>query len=177
MTTNAVQTDVSTVSIFGKPTIFLGYHLIDFIAEKVTTTLPSSAYVLITDTHLAPLYLPAFEQAFKTAIGRLPDGQQPRWLSKTISPGEQSKNRETKAMLEDWLLSERCTRDTVIIALGGGVVGDLVGFVASTYMRGVKVIQVSTSLLGMVDSSIGGKVGFLLLVKFCSCCTPCNAHD
>lgn len=157
--TAPVQTDVSTVSIFGKPTIFLGYHLIDFIADKITTTLPSSAYVLITDTHLAPLYLPAFQLAFATAIDRLPaDQQKPRWLTKTISPGEQSKNRKTKAMLEDWLLSERCTRDTVIIALGGGVVGDLVGFVSSTYMRGVKVIQVSTSLLGMVDSSIGGKV-------------------
>lgn len=167
------QTDVSTVSIFGKPTIFLGYHLIDFIAEKVTTTLPSSAYVLITDTHLAPLYLPSFECAFAAAIERLPEGSRPRWLSKTISPGEQSKNRETKAMLEDWLLSERCTRDTVIIALGGGVVGDLVGFVASTYMRGVKVIQVSTSLLGMVDSSIGGKVTFNISIELPLLSTGC----
>lgn len=55
------------------------------------------------------------------------------------------------------MLSHRCTRDTVILALGGGVVGDLVGFVASTFMRGVKFCQIPTTLLAMVDSSVGGK--------------------
>ena len=57
------------------------------------------------------------------------------------------------------MLRAQCSRDSLIIALGGGVVGDLAGFVAATYMRGIPFIQVPTSLLAMVDSSIGGKTG------------------
>ncbi len=71
--------------------------------------------------------------------------------------GETSKTRETKSMLEDNLLSHNFGRDSLIIALGGGVVNDVVGFLASTYCRGVPLIQVPTTLLAMVDSSIGGK--------------------
>ncbi|KAG5436961.1 hypothetical protein PCANB_001371 [Pneumocystis canis] len=80
-----------------------------------------------------------------------------RLLSFTIPPGEKSKSRETKALIEDWLLSEKCTRDIVIIAMGGGVVGDIVGYVSATFMRGVRFIQIPTTLLAMIDSSIGGK--------------------
>ena len=83
----------------------------------------------------------------------------PRLLSYEVPPGETSKSRETKAGIEDWLLSQNppCGRDIVIVALGGGVIGDLTGFVAATYMRGVRYVQIPTTLLAMVDSSIGGK--------------------
>ena len=67
------------------------------------------------------------------------------------------KNRKTKAAIEDFMLSQACTRDSCLIALGGGVIGDMVGFVAATFMRGIPVVQVPTTLLAMVDSSIGGK--------------------
>lgn len=80
-----------------------------------------------------------------------------RLLTYQVSPGENNKNRKTKAEVEDFLLSKGCTRDTVIIAVGGGVIGDMIGFVAASFMRGVRVIQVPTSLLAMVDSSVGGK--------------------
>ena len=73
--------------------------------------------------------------------------------------GEQSKNRRVKESIEDRMFEAGLGRDTVIVALGGGVVGDLAGFVAATFARGVKLVQIPTSLLAMVDSSIGGKTG------------------
>lgn len=80
-------------------------------------------------------------------------------ISTTVPAGEASKDRAHWAALTDWLLASGAGRDTTVIALGGGVVGDLAGFVAATYLRGVPVIQVPTSLLAMVDASIGGKTG------------------
>ena len=73
--------------------------------------------------------------------------------------GEASKTRETKATIEDQMLSKGLMRDTTIIALGGGITTDLAGYVASTYCRGVPLILLPTSLLAMVDASIGGKTG------------------
>jgi 3-dehydroquinate synthase len=77
----------------------------------------------------------------------------------TIPAGEEHKTRETWARLTDELLARGFGRDTTIVALGGGVVGDLAGFVAATFMRGVPVVQVPTTLLAMVDASVGGKTG------------------
>ena len=82
-----------------------------------------------------------------------------RVLIKALEPGEVTKNRKTKEMVEDWMLESRCLRSTCVLALGGGVIGDFAGFVAATFMRGVPVVQLPTSLLAMVDSSIGGKTG------------------
>lgn len=77
----------------------------------------------------------------------------------TIPDGEEYKNLETVAGLYDQLLGAHIDRGDLVIALGGGVIGDIVGFVASTYMRGLPLIQIPTSLLAMVDASIGGKTG------------------
>lgn len=77
----------------------------------------------------------------------------------SVKPGEDSKTRKIKQDIEDKILEKNLGRDTVIIAFGGGVIGDLSGFIASTYNRGVTFIQVPTSLLAMVDSSVGGKTG------------------
>ncbi len=79
--------------------------------------------------------------------------------SVAVPHGEQSKSFETATGLYDWLVDRRVERSDSIVALGGGVVGDLAGFVAATMLRGVPLVQVPTSLIGMVDSSIGGKVG------------------
>ncbi|PIR21028.1 MAG: 3-dehydroquinate synthase [Deltaproteobacteria bacterium CG11_big_fil_rev_8_21_14_0_20_47_16] len=76
-----------------------------------------------------------------------------------IPAGEKSKSRDVMQSVEKRMFAEHCGRDTIIIAMGGGVVGDLAGFVAATYMRGLPYIQVPTSLLAMVDSSVGGKTG------------------
>ena len=77
----------------------------------------------------------------------------------TIPSGEENKTRETKAFLEDQILAKGLGRDTCIVALGGGVVTDIAGYLAATYCRGIPHIMVPTTLLGMVDASIGGKVG------------------
>ncbi|KAJ6551423.1 Shikimate dehydrogenase [Mycena capillaripes] len=152
--------DVLKVSILGRESIHCGFHLVPYIASTVISTLHSSTYVLVTDSNIAKHHLSTFEAEFQSALAvAQPNGITPksRFLSLVIPPGETSKSREGKASIEDFLLLNRCTRDTVILALGGGVVGDLVGFVAATFMRGVRVVQIPTTLLAMVDSSVGGK--------------------
>lgn len=148
--------DVSKVSILGSESIHLGFHLTDYILHTVIDTLPSSTYVLITDTNIAPLFLQRFDDAFNTISANV-HGEKPRFIPHIIPPGETSKSRAIKASIEDFLFSQACTRDTIIMALGGGVIGDLVGYVAATFMRGVPFVQIPTTLLAMVDSSVGGK--------------------
>ncbi|KAI0828504.1 aromatic amino acid family biosynthesis-like protein [Trametes gibbosa] len=145
--------DVRKVSILGKESIHCGFHLIPYIVQTVIETLPSSTYVLITDTNVGNLHLHAFQVEFDSRKASTPA----RFLAYVVAPGETSKSREGKAEIEDFLLLNKCTRDTVILALGGGVIGDLVGFVAATFMRGVRFVQIPTTLLAMVDSSVGGK--------------------
>jgi pentafunctional AROM polypeptide len=156
----AQQTDGASgptrVNILGSDSIIVDHGLWrNFVTDDLLDNLASSTYVLITDTNIHPLYVPGFESQFRDAIAKRNVAS--RLLVNTIPPGETSKGRETKAEIEDWMLSQQCTRDTVIIALGGGVIGDMIGYVAATFMRGVRFVQVPTTLLAMVDSSIGGK--------------------
>lgn len=76
-----------------------------------------------------------------------------------LPPGEEQKNLDRFGEAVEWLASIKASRSSTVIALGGGVIGDLVGYVAASYMRGIKFIQVPTTLLAQVDSSVGGKVG------------------
>lgn len=126
----ASDTDVLKVSILRKESIHCGFHLIPYIARTVLSTLPSSNYILITDDNVAKFYLKAFQDEFTSLLNA--SSPQSRFLSLAIAPGETSKSRGGKAHIEDFLLLNRCTRDSVILALGGGVIGDLVGFVAAT---------------------------------------------
>ncbi|KAI7184090.1 Pentafunctional AROM, partial [Hortaea werneckii] len=111
----------------------------NYIASDLLRNIASTTYVLICDTNLARLsYVEAFRTRFESAresLGKRPEEARLLVYDK-IKPGEGSKSRRTKAEVEDWLLKQGCTRDTVILALGGGVIGDMVGFVAATYMRG-----------------------------------------
>lgn len=144
------------VPILGKDSIVVGFDIWrTYIVDDLISNLPSSTYVLITDTNLSPLYVPQFQRAFQDALSQR--SSTARLLTHEIPPGETSKSRSTKAAVEDWMLERKCTRDTVVIALGGGVIGDMIGYVASTFMRGIRFVQVPTTLLAMVDSSIGGK--------------------
>lgn len=144
------------IPILGREDIIIDYGVFhNFVATDLLQNIKSSTYVLITDTNIFPLYVPSFEKVFADAVDS--SNSNARLLTYAIPPGENSKGRETKAEIEDWMLSHTCTRDTVVIALGGGVIGDMIGYVAATFMRGVKFVQVPTTLLAMVDSSIGGK--------------------
>jgi len=112
---------------------------------------PAHAYALISDSHVAELYSePALETFRATGL---------RAEAFAFPAGEWNKSRETWAELSDALLAYGFGRDSVVVGLGGGVTGDLAGFVAATFMRGVPVVQVPTTVLAMVDSSVGGKTG------------------
>src|SRR5271170_602077 len=156
-TSGAIQVD--KVSVLGKESVVLSFGLWkNYVVDDLLSNLPSSTYVLITDTNIGKIYVPPFNAKFEDTAKQL-GSSPPRLLMYEVPPGEGSKSRQTKADIEDWLLGQAlpCGRDTVMIALGGGVVGDLTGFVAATYMRGVRFVQVPTTILAMVDSSIGGK--------------------
>jgi pentafunctional AROM polypeptide len=147
--------NIETISVLNEPdVIHVGFNLIqEYISRDIISSINNvSNYVIITDNNVAPLHL---EKLMASIQSCLVNGQ--RLLYRILPSGEQSKCRETKASIEDYLLSTSCTRDTCLIALGGGVIGDLVGYTASTFMRGVPFVQIPTTLLAMVDSSIGGK--------------------
>lgn len=116
------------------------------IGAWLVTAFPGSRAVVVTDDVVAGLHLGRLLAGFATAP-----------LTLTVPPGEGEKNRVQWAALSDAMFDAGCGRDTVVVALGGGVVGDLAGFVAATYMRGLPLVQVPTTLLAMVDASVGGK--------------------
>ena len=106
---------------------------------------------VVTNTTVGPLYLAQVTEALAKA------GKQV--TSIVLPDGEEEKNWASMMKVFDVLLAEKCDRKTTLIALGGGVIGDLTGFAAASYMRGVPFIQVPTTLLAQVDSSVGGKTG------------------
>lgn len=112
---------------------------------------PAHHYVLIADRNVAPLYA-------EPARARL-EGAGRRATLLTFAPGEASKSREIWGELTDAMVAAGVGRDAVVAAIGGGVTGDLAGFVAATYLRGIPLVQVPTSLLAMLDSAVGGKTG------------------
>ena len=115
----------------------------------VRAAAPAYRYALITDSNVGRFYAePVTAQFEKGTIEVL-----------IIPAGEANKTRDSWARLTDQMLAKGFGRDSAVIALGGGVVGDLAGFVAATFMRGVPVIQIPTTLVAMVDAAIGGKTG------------------
>jgi shikimate kinase / 3-dehydroquinate synthase len=106
---------------------------------------------IVSNTTVAPLYL--------KQLSKMLEDNGVRVVPIILPDGEQYKNSETLNLIYDALLTHRCERNTPLIALGGGVVGDMTGFAAATYLRGVPFIQIPTTLLSQVDSSVGGKTG------------------
>lgn len=123
---------------------------LDRLGEVVSDIAPHNRVLAVTDTTVERLYGDRVANALKHLDSR-------GVLAFDIR--EETKTRETWAAITDQLLVRGLGRDTTLVALGGGVVGDVVGFVAATYMRGLPVVQVPTTLLAMVDASVGGKTG------------------
>ena len=117
--------------------------------ELLAAHVPGRDLMVVTDATVAGLYLPRLRQGL---VGR-------NVRECVLAGGEQAKNLETAGRVFDALVEARLNRDAVVVALGGGVVGDIAGFAAACYQRGVSYVQVPTTLLAQVDSSVGGKTG------------------
>lgn len=120
-------------------------------ASLILPYLKRKHVAIVTNTTVAPLYLAQLSNSLQEAGVTV--------ISIILPDGEAYKNSETLNIIYDALLKNRCERSTTLIALGGGVIGDLTGYAAATYLRGVPFIQVPTTLLSQVDSSVGGKTG------------------
>ena len=129
--------------------IHIGHNLLSRAGEFIRTLDPRANCFIITDRHLADLHLRALETSLTES--------QIRYSHYVIEPGEASKSYDVFAQVCDAVIEARMERGDLIIALGGGVVGDLAGFVASCIRRGMRFVQIPTSVLAQVDSSVGGK--------------------
>ncbi|UJP06460.1 MAG: 3-dehydroquinate synthase [Nitrosomonas sp.] len=130
--------------------IHIGHGILQRI-DLIASCLPQNRVAIVSNTTIAPLYL----DKLRTALAE----KNVTSIPIVLPDGEAYKNWETLKLIFDALLKNHCERKTAILALGGGVVGDLTGFAAATYLRGVPFIQIPTTLLAQVDSSVGGKTG------------------
>jgi 3-dehydroquinate synthase len=155
MTGDAVQAHAATaikVDLGARSyDILIGRGLIGDVGAEVQRRLPGARVAIVTDETVARLHL-----------NRLRDSLREKAIDHavvTIAPGEESKSFATLTRVVDEIVAARIERNDVVLALGGGVVGDLAGFAAAIVRRGVRLVQVPTTLLAQVDSSVGGKTG------------------
>lgn len=127
--------------------IVIGSHLLE--DTEFARHVPGKRIAIVTNTTVAPLYL-ARLTAMLEAAGK-------QCFAVILPDGEEEKNADNLMQIFTALLEHKCDRKTTLVALGGGVIGDMTGFAAATYMRGVPFVQVPTTLLAQVDSSVGGK--------------------
>lgn len=145
-----ITVDFTTSSEKRSYPIHVGHGILQQ-TDLIVSCLPQKRVAIVSNTTIAPLYLDKLRAALETrGVASIPI---------ILPDGEAYKNWETLNLIFDALLKNHCERKTAILALGGGVVGDLTGFAAATYLRGVPFIQIPTTLLAQVDSSVGGKTG------------------
>lgn len=119
--------------------------------KLLSRTIKGKRLAIITNDVVAPLYLDKLTASLKEAGKEV--------ISIVLPDGEQEKNWESLMKIFDFLMENKCDRKTTLLALGGGVIGDMTGYAAASFMRGVPFVQVPTTLLAEVDSSVGGKTG------------------
>jgi 3-dehydroquinate synthase len=132
-------------------TITIGNHLLSRLGTECKRLFLGQRCAIISDKNVAAHYGQSVSENLKAA------GFEPTLI--TVPAGETAKSLKVVASCYDQLVEHRIERKSFVVALGGGVVGDLAGFVAATYLRGVDFVQIPTTLLAQVDSSVGGKVG------------------
>ena len=144
---NSIQTiPVHTVPAYE---VAIGGGLLPACGQRLRELLGSCHAAVITDSTVAPLYLDTVARSMQAAGFAV--------SSYVFPAGEAHKNLETLSGILEFLAEERLTRTDCVVALGGGVTGDMAGFAAATYLRGVRCVQLPTTLLSAVDSSVGGK--------------------
>jgi 3-dehydroquinate synthase len=141
---NAVMTNA------GSYDVAVGWGVLAILPQRLKQLKLPPRLSLVTDNNVGAIYAEPLARALRK------QGFEPEVF--TIPAGESSKSREVLAEIHDWLAERRIERGEALLALGGGVVGDLAGFAAATWLRGIPFIQLPTSLLAQVDASIGGKV-------------------
>jgi 3-dehydroquinate synthase len=131
--------------------ILIGDGLLDDAAGRLLPLLRRRRIAVVTDSTVAALHLDRLTQALTVAGVSV--------ASLALPPGEGTKNWSALQQVVEWLLDEKIERGDLVVAFGGGVIGDLVGFAAAVLRRGVRFVQIPTTLLAQVDSSVGGKTG------------------
>ena len=131
--------------------VFVGYGLLDKLGVRMKQTGLSGAAIIVSDENVFSLY--------GSKVVKIVEDTGFAVDSFVVPPGEETKNMDYVVKIYDFLVKRRAERDDTIIALGGGMIGDLAGFAAATFLRGIPWVQVPTSLVAMVDASVGGKVG------------------
>jgi 3-dehydroquinate synthase len=131
--------------------VLIGPRLLETIGDAIKQKLPPSRCAIISDTNVAPLFANRIQKSLTST------GFEPTLI--TVPAGEKSKTLEQAGVICQQMLEAGLDRQSLVIGLGGGVIGDLSGFVAAIFQRGIPHVEVPTTLLAMVDSSIGGKTG------------------
>lgn len=131
--------------------IYIGSELIENTAEILFTELYKNKVFIISDTNVSNIYLSKLERSLRNS--------DIVYKSMIVDAGENTKSFKSVNHICNWLLDNNVERSSILIALGGGVIGDLTGFIASIILRGINFIQIPTTLLAQVDSSVGGKTG------------------
>ena len=129
--------------------VIIGEGILDSLGERCASLLGKGRAVIVTDSNVAPLWLGKAKASLEKAGIKT--------IEFIFPAGEESKSKETLFELIEFMAENRLTRSDFAVALGGGVTGDMVGLASSLYLRGIKFVQVPTTLLAAVDSSVGGK--------------------
>ncbi len=137
------------VNVGGGYDVVVGEDILSSAGELVKEVLSPNKIAIVTDSNVDKLFAGVVEKSLVCAGFK---------VVKFVFPaGEQSKNLSTYGQILEFLAQNELTRSDVVIALGGGVVGDMAGFISATYLRGIKYVQIPTTLLAQIDSSVGGK--------------------